>query len=147
MIRAAGPPIPRTALIVGLCAVIPPVWAVLNAQSGAVPLPGGLGPERVILAYTALLVCFMGGALWGQSARASRPSDQISGAVAAICPVAPVLFAGVFGWPLLWPLMAGLVIVPAVDALMVWRASVPGWWVKLRGAMSLITLVCLAYFR
>lgn len=144
------PPIPRSALLLGLAGLVPFLW---GAASQLLPALGDwgqqvLGPRfvgpYVSLAYGTVILSFMSGVLWGFATRASGAEAALGYALSVIPALWAFLFIG--GGPVSAAiyLAAGFVALLGLDWVF-WRQGLaPDWWMRLRLMLSAVVLPCLA---
>ena len=143
-------PIPRAALGLGLAGLIPFLWGAASqlspglAEIGlAVAGPRFVGPY-VSLAYGTVILSFMSGVLWGFATKATG-SAAAAGYALSVLPALWAFFM-VGGGPVsaALSLMAGFAGLLGLDGLF-WRWGLaPSWWMRLRGLLTAVVLVCLA---
>ena len=142
--------IPRAALGLGLAGLIPFGWGAASQLSPAlseigraVAGPRFVGPY-VSLAYGTVILSFMSGVLWGFATRATG-SAAAAGYALSVLPVLWAFFM-VGGGPVAaaLSLIAGFAGLLVLDG-MFWRQGLaPPWWMRLRGMLTAVVLVCLA---
>ncbi|ETX26924.1 DUF3429 domain-containing protein [Roseivivax isoporae] len=142
--------IPRSALILGLAGVIPFAWGALTllwpaaAQWGTATLgPRFVGPY-VQLYYGAVILSFMSGVLWGFATKAAG-ARAATGYALSVVPALWAFFMTGGG-----PVSAGMNLVFGFAGLLVldyafwhWRLA-PVWWLRLRGLLTLLVVLCLS---
>jgi hypothetical protein len=143
-------PIPRAALLLGLAGLIPFVWGAASQLSPALAEiglalagPRFVGPY-VSLAYGTVILSFMSGVLWGFATRATG-SAAATGYALSVLPALWAFFM-VGGGPAAaaLSLIAGFVGLLGLDGLF-WRWGLaPPWWMRLRGMLTAVVVVCLA---
>ena len=140
--------IPRPALVLGLAGLAPFVFSVATqlspdlAQTTLATLgPRFVGPY-VGLSYGTIILCFMSGVLWGFATRApDRP------ALYYCLSVAPALWTFFFVGD--GPVSSAICLslgfggLLGLDWLFWKRGLAPGWWMQLRGMLTVIVLACL----
>lgn len=143
-------PIPRAALLLGLAGLIPFLW---GAASQLFPALAEIGTETagprfvgpyVSLAYGTVILSFMSGVLWGFATRASG-SAAATGYALSVLPALWAFFM-VGGGPTAaaLSLMAGFAGLLVLDGLF-WRWGLaPPWWMRLRGLLTAVVVLCLA---
>jgi hypothetical protein len=142
--------IPRAALGLGLAGLIPFGWGAASQLSPAlaefgraVAGPRFVGPY-VSLAYGTVILSFMSGVLWGFATRATG-SAAAAGYALSVLPALWAFFM-VGGGPAAaaLSLIAGFAGLLVLDG-MFWRQGLaPPWWMRLRGMLTAVVLVCLA---
>ncbi len=138
--------IPTAPLVLGLAGLLPFLWGVATLFSPALADWGTwhlgtrfVGPH-VQLFYGAIILSFMGGAIWGFATRA----DHAGAYVLAVLPALWAFFftSGGVVAPALF-LAAGFAGLLAIDALFWSRGLAPGWWMPLRVLLTSVVVVCL----
>ena len=142
--------IPKAPLALGLAGLIPFVWGALTYLSPAlsgwgIEVLGGrfVGPY-VQLFYGSVILSFMSGVLWGFATKAQGRLAQVCYAL-SVLPALWVFFmtgggptsAGmnlIFGF-------AGVLLIDT--AFSTWGLT-PGWWLRLRVAMTALVITCLS---
>lgn len=138
-------PVPAVPLRIGAAGLVPFV-----ALSGALWLvPAAYHPTLYdwLRTYASVILSFVGAIHWGVALvhRDMRDADRT---VVMIWSAVPALVAWL---GLLMPLKSGLVLTAAmfvVHYTMDWqlatRFAVPGWYLRLRGGLTAVVVVCLA---
>jgi hypothetical protein len=135
------PPMP--AIVLGAAGLLPLILALfVRLAAGAnpdSPLPGMIG--GLALAYSAMILSFLGGAWWGvASARASAEEQPRLLVIAVVPSILALLFYGLSAdAPVMCSTLLGLVIAatPLVDRMLDRKRLVPAWWMNLRLPLSL----------
>ena len=140
---------PRAAMALGFAGLIPFVWGALTvlAPGLGAPVAAGLG-ERfvgvpVLIGYGTVILCFMGGVLWGFATRA-EPELQWKAYGSAVLPPLWVFFM-VGGTPAasMSALFVGFFALLSLDLQFGQWKLTPPWWIGLRIVLTLVTMVCL----
>lgn len=142
-------PIPRTALILGVAGLLPFVWGAATGLSPDLARWAGqfVGPlfigSYVSLTYGTVILSFMSGVLWGFATQASGPEA----ATGYILSVAPALWAffmvnGSTGDAAV-NLFAGFLGLLLLDWHFWKMGTAPDWWLRLRGGLTAVVLLCL----
>ena len=139
---------PVAPLALALAGLIPFLWGAVTAQMPALAEWGtrALGPRFVgpylLVFYGAMILSFLGGALWGFAARGDAP------AMAYALSVAPALwalfFAGGGAARAAGLLIVGFAGLLALDVRFTRQGLAPGWWPALRVPVTAIACLCLA---
>jgi hypothetical protein len=135
------PPMP--AIILGAAGLLPLLLALfIRLGAGAEPdspLPGMIG--GLALAYSALILSFLGGIWWGIAAARATAEEQPRLLVIAVVPsiLALALYGLSADMPVVCSTLLGVVIAltPLVDRRLMAKGLVPGWWMNLRLPLSL----------
>lgn len=143
-------PIPKTALILGVAGLIPFVWGAATALSPGLAASAGqiVGPlfvgSYVIVTYGLVILCFMSGVLWGFATKATGP-EAASGYILSVAPALWGFFAvnGAVGEAAA-ALFAGFAGLLALDWYFWKMGTAPDWWLRLRGGLTAVVLICLA---
>lgn len=141
--------IPRSALILGLAGVIPFAWGALTTllpglALQVMPIIGGrfIGPY-VQLYYGAIILSFMSGVLWGFATKAEGQAAT-AGYALSVLPALWAFFMTGGG-----PVAASINLIVGFIGLLLldwqfWRLSLaPPWWMKLRGLLTVLVVLCL----
>lgn len=132
------PPIPRSALILGLAGLIPFVWGGVTvlapglADWSAANLGARFTGPYVGLAYGQVILAFMSGVLWGFATRADG-AEAATGYGLSVIPALWAFFM-VGGGPVSAAinLMAGFAGLLLLDWHF-WKLGLaPDWWLRLR---------------
>lgn len=143
-------PIPRSALALGVAGLLPFVWGAATALVPALAAWGGgyVGPlfigTYVSLTYGTVILSFMSGVLWGFATRADA-SRAASGYALSVLPALWAFFM-VNGDPAnaAINLFAGFVGLLMLDWHFWKMGTAPDWWLRLRGGLTVVVLICLA---
>lgn len=132
--------IPPPALWLGLAGLLPFLYGAAVAL-GLPAIAPALGAEAVLRAYGAAILGFMGGCLWGFACAGGRAPRWDELGIAVV----PGLwaFASAFHPAPLWSLLAGFVVLLAIDMIFVLRGLAPGWWMALRLPLTGGVVLCL----
>ncbi len=142
--------IPRSALLLGLAGVIPFAWGALTLlwEPAAVWGQANLGPRfigpYVQLFYGSVILSFMSGVLWGFATRASG-AQATTGYALSVIPALWAFFMTGGG-----PVSAGTNLIFGFLGLLLldwqfWRWGLaPAWWLRLRGVLTALVVICLA---
>ncbi len=138
---------PRAALILGVAGLAPFVWGALTALIPALARPTSdllaarLSGVPLLVDYGVIILCFMGGALFGLAAR----SGERVALGLSVLPALWVLFAvGAAPEAALRSLIIGFGGILAIDAYLWMRRQAPGWWMPLRLGLTAVVVPCLA---
>lgn len=134
---------PTPAIVLGAAGLLPLILALfVRLAAGAdpdSPLPGMIG--GLALAYSAMILSFLGGIWWGvASARAPAAEQPRLMAIAVLPSILALLLFGLSAdAPVACSTLLGAVIAatPLVDQMLVRKALVPRWWMNLRLPLSL----------
>ena len=140
--------IPRSALIIGLAALIPFVW---GAATQLVPKladfglrwmgPVFLGPD-VSLSYGTIVLAFNAGILWGFATRAARNVAWFY-----LLSLLPALWAFAFvgGSPVASALLlaVGFFGLTALNWVFWRHGFAPAWWLRLEVPSAAVAVACL----
>jgi hypothetical protein len=136
-----NPPMP--AIVLGAAGLLPLLIALfVRLAAGSdpdTPLPGMIG--GLALAYSAMILSFLGGIWWGVASTRATAEDQPRLLVIAVVP--SILALALFGLsadaPVVCSTLLGLVIAatPLVDRMLDRKRLVPTWWMSLRLPLSL----------
>ncbi len=139
-------PIPRTALWLSTAGLIP----FVVCTSALFAMPGSMTPTLVfwLIGYAAVILGFVGAVHWGCALVHPKMGEADRGLVMAWS-VVPALA----GWAsLLLPPQTGLLLLAAAfavqygaDRQLAQRFVLPGWYVKLRGGLSAVVVLCLLF--
>ena len=134
-------PVPKPASILGAAGLLPFIAGALAAHG---LMPGVSNPFTGVLilqTYGAAILAFMGGCLWGFAAEAGR-----AGWRELTASVVPGLWAAsvVFSPSAMESLIAGFVVLLALDLLFRGWGLGPRWWLTLRLPLTLVVVLCLA---
>ncbi|MFN3867977.1 MAG: DUF3429 domain-containing protein [Hyphomicrobiaceae bacterium] len=143
--------IPRPALLLGLGGLIP--FVALTAASWVLDRTLADFATRALVAYSAIILSFMGGVHWGVATVYSAPTAMTAAPVAGpstrlfLVSVLPALAA----WPaaLLAPSLAFAAFAATFLALLAFDLSVvrsgvmPKWYGRLRVMLTSVVVVCL----
>ncbi len=145
MKRSVDPdPIPRTAFWLGTSGLVP--FIVLTSALYA--LPGGSRPMLVfwLSAYSAVMLSFVGAIHWGAAMVHTEMRESDRG-VFMTWSVVPALAAW---FSLLLPEKTGLLLMAATfavhyaaDRQFTQRFRLPPWYVRLRGGLTAVVVLCL----
>ncbi|MEM7269116.1 MAG: DUF3429 domain-containing protein [Pseudomonadota bacterium] len=138
--------IPRPALFLGLVGLIPFLYGALThlAPAAAVtPLHGA----ALLTLYGVIILCFMGGVLWGFAAKAGLGLLHYAASTApALIALVPALF-----WPDIYEgpggllvLFNGFVVLILLDNWFATAGWATGWWMRLRVLLTAVVWLCLA---
>lgn len=138
--------IPKPALWLGLAGLIPFMYGAathLAPDLAVTPLAGG----AMLRLYGVVILCFMAGVLWGFVARAPQQEwplyvASVAPALLAFVPAmfAPDLYEGQGG---ILVVLAGFIILLAIDNWFSGRGLTPDWWMRLRTLLTAIVCICL----
>ncbi len=141
---------PRPALALGFAGLIPFVWGALTvlipalAEFGTAALGARFVGVPVLVAYGTIILCFMGGVLWGFATRAG-PELQWRAYGTSILPAVWVFFAvGGTQAASLSALFVGFFAMLSLDLQFSQWKLIPPWWIGFRIVLTLVVLVCLA---
>lgn len=140
---------PRAATALGFAGLIPFLWGALTVL--VPPLGAGvtgiLGERMVgvpvLIGYGTVILCFLGGVLWGFATRAGPELQWKAFGVSVLPPL--WVFLAVGGTPAasLSALLVGFFAMLSLDLQFGQWKLVPPWWIGLRIVLTLVTLVCL----
>ena len=140
---------PRAATVLGFAGLIPFLWGaltVLIAPLGAVgeQLVGArFVGAPVLVADGTIILCFMGGVLWGFATRA-EPDMQWKAYGTSVLPALWVFFAvGGTQAASLSALFVGFFAMLSLDLQFSQWKLVPPWWIGFRIILTLVVMVCL----
>jgi hypothetical protein len=136
-----NPPVP--AIVLGASGLLPLLIALfVRLAAGSDPdtrLPGMIG--GLALAYSAMILSFLGGIWWGVASARATIEDQPRLLVIAVVPsILALIFYGLSAdMPVVCSTLLGLVIAatPLVDRMLEKKHLVPAWWMNLRLPLSL----------
>jgi hypothetical protein len=143
------PPIPRSALILGLAGLIPLVWGGVTvlAPDLADWSMANLGPRftgpYVGLAYGQVILAFMSGVLWGFATRAEG-AEAATGYGLSVIPALWAFFMVGGG-----PVSAGINLMAGFAGLLLldwhfWKLGLaPDWWMRLRAGLTAAVIASL----
>jgi hypothetical protein len=141
--------IPKAALYLGLAGVLPFAYAALCLiVPSAAPLGDWLlpnfAPDILLRNDGIVILCFMAGVIWGFAVHAPSPQMMGYGFAASTIPALVAFFLG-FGpthqaLPIL--IMGFLALLP-LDAWAMRAGLAPNWWLRLRGLLSSLVILCL----
>ena len=143
-------PVPRVALGLGLAGLIPFLWSAathlsvpLSAWAGGRMLPMFIG-GYVGLTYGTVILSFMSGVLWGFAARTESDRAAPFYALSVIPALWVFLMVSDASAEARIYLIAGFAGLLALDWTF-WRQGLtPDWWMRLRGILTAVVIVCLA---
>ncbi|MGY6410490.1 MAG: DUF3429 domain-containing protein [Alkalilacustris sp.] len=140
---------PRAAQALGFAGLTPFVWGALTVL---IPPLGAFGEAvlgarfvgvPVLIAYGTVILCFMGGVLWGFATRA-EPELQWRAYGTSVLPALWVFFAvGGTQAASLSALFVGFFAMLSLDLQFSQWKLVPRWWIGLRVVLTLVVMVCL----
>ncbi|NNU81563.1 DUF3429 domain-containing protein [Halovulum dunhuangense] len=132
--------VPAAALWLGLAGLLPFAGGALAALGLLGDLAGPDFGLRVLSAYGAAILAFMGGCLWGFAAKAGRAEWKW-----LAFSVVPGLwaFSAAFSPAPLLSLMLGYVVLLALDTMFRLERIAPDWWMGLRLPLTAGVLICL----
>ena len=140
---------PRAATVLGFAGLIPFVWGALTvlfpalAEVGAGLLGARFTGVSVLIAYGTIILCFMGGVLWGFATRAG-PELQWQAYGTSVLPAIWVFFAvGGTQAASLSALFVGFFAMLSLDLQFSQWKLVPNWWIGFRVVLTLVVLMCL----
>lgn len=140
-VRAATGGAPRPALFLGLGGLIPFLYGALASLWPELTISYFAGRD-ILSVYGALILSFMGGALWGFAARAGRATWVWLGL--SVLPTILVFFAlilrpseAVGSLMILFPSLL------AADFAFQRAGLTPRWWMKLRCLLTFVVMLCL----
>ncbi|MGY6632617.1 MAG: DUF3429 domain-containing protein [Alkalilacustris sp.] len=140
---------PRAALGLGFAGLIPFVWGALSVLMPAVAeaATGMVGARfvgaPVLVAYGTVILCFMGGVLWGFATRAG-PELQLRAYGTSVLPALWVfLTVGGTQAASLSALFVGFFALLSLDLQFAQWKLTPPWWIGFRIVLTLVVLVCL----
>ena len=140
---------PRAASALGFAGLIPFLWGALTVLApGLGEAATGLVGARfigtdVLIAYGTVILCFMGGVLWGFATRA-EPELQWKAYGSAVLPPLWVFFmVGGTTAASLSALFVGFFAMLSLDLQFGQWKLTPPWWIGLRIVLTLVVLVCL----
>ncbi|GIX13550.1 MAG: membrane protein [Paracoccaceae bacterium] len=133
--------IPSSALWLGLAGLIPFLYGAVVAGGLVAPPADAFAARPVLTAHGAVILGFLGGALWGFACAGGRRPGPRELSLAVL----PALwgFAAMFHPRPLLSLALGLVLTLAVDMMAVLRGTAPGWWLSLRLPLTAVAVACL----
>jgi Protein of unknown function (DUF3429) len=142
--------IPRSALVLGLAGLIPFLWSAathlsvpLASWAGGWMLPMYLG-GYVGLTYGTIILSFMSGVLWGFATKAEPGRAGPFYALSVIPALWVFLMVTDASPEARIYLIAGFAGLLALDWTF-WRQGLaPDWWMRLRGLLTAVVIVCLA---
>ena len=143
------PPIPRSALLLGIAGLVPFVWGALTVTMPGLAdwslhmLGGRFTGPYIGLAYGTVILAFMSGVLWGFATRAEGTEAAIGYGLSVI----PALWAFfmVGGGPVSAAinLMAGFAGLLLLDWHF-WKLGLaPDWWLRLRIGLTGVVVASL----
>lgn len=144
------PPIPRSALLLGLAGLIPFGWSAVTELLPAFGdwAAGWLGPRfvgpYVGLAYGTVILAFMSGVLWGFATRTQGREATFGYAVSVIPALWAFLFVGGGPTSAAIYLGAGFVALLGLDWMFWTQGLAPEWWMRLRMLLTAGVLACLS---
>lgn len=139
--EARNPPVP--AIVLGASGLLPVLIALfVRLAAGSdpdTPLPGMIG--GLALAYSSMILSFLGGIWWGVASIRATAEDQPRLLVIAVAPsiLALILYGLSADMPVVCSTALGIVIAatPLVDRMLDRKRLVPMWWMNLRLPLSL----------
>lgn len=138
--------IPRAALVLGLAGLAPFVWGAASALLPVIARPiNSIAGARfsgleLLVDYGVIILCFMGGALWGFAARGSDRLSYVFGVLPALW----VLFSvGESPQDALRALIGGFIGILLLDLYFWVRRLAPRWWMALRLILTAVVVPCL----
>lgn len=147
--RPEGGAMPRAAMLLGLAGLVPFVWGALTVLS---PGLAGVGADMlgerfvgvgVLIGYGTVILCFMGGVLWGFASRAPEGMAMRAYVTSVLPPLWVFFTVGGTQAASLSALLVGFFASLSLDLqFSQWRLT-PGWWIALRIPLTLAVLVCL----
>ena len=143
-------PVPAAAFVLTALGVIPFIYGALSANGLSFGLPIAPFEGRwIVYFYGAIILSFMGGALWGFAAAKDRAGDWrllTLSVLPALWVFGTVLFAIYLEPATLrasFYLMAlGFVLVLVLDWHFQVQKLAPSWWLSLRIPVTLVVLAC-----
>ncbi len=140
---------PRAAMVLGFAGLIPFLWGALTVLfPGLAAAAAGVVGERftgapVLIAYGTVILCFMGGVLWGFATQA-EPEMAWKAYGTSVLPALWVFFAvGGTAAASLSALLVGFFAMLSLDLQFAQWKLVPRWWIGFRVILTLVVLVCL----
>lgn len=143
------PPVPRSALWLGLAGLIPFVWGLLTEVSPALFDLGQrlAGPRfvglHVQVFYGSLILSFMSGVLWGFAVRAPEAVRGTCFGLSTLPAIWTFLTIGGGAERSVLALVAGFLAVLALDVVFDRHGLCPGWWLPLRVLLTACVVLCL----
>jgi hypothetical protein len=142
--------IPRAPLLLGLAGLAPFVWGALTLWSAplldwsTLHLGARLSGPYVGLAYGVVILSFMSGVLWGFATRATGGFLPWAYGLSVLPALWAFFMSGMGPTGSALSLIVGFVGLLGLDALY-WRQGLtPAWWLRLRGLLTAVVVLCLA---
>jgi hypothetical protein len=141
--------IPRAPLLLGLAGLAPFVWGALTLWSAplldwsTLHLGARLSGPYVGLAYGVVILSFMSGVLWGFATRATGSFVPWAYGLSVMPALWAFFMSGMGPTGSALSLIVGFVGLLGLDALY-WRQGLtPTWWMRLRGLLTAVVVLCL----
>ena len=140
---------PRPALILGFAGLLPFVWGALTVLFPPLGAPlaelagGRFVGVPVLIGYGTVILCFMGGVLWGFATRAEAALQWRAYAVSVLPPLWAFLAVGGTPAASLSALLVGFFGTLSLDLQFGQWKLIPRWWIGLRVVLTLVVLICL----
>jgi hypothetical protein len=140
---------PRAATALGFAGLIPFLWGALTVlvPSLGEAATGALGARfmgaSVLIGYGTVILCFMGGVLWGFATRAEPELQWKAYGSAVLPPLWAFVMVGGTTAASLSALFVGFFAMLSLDLQFGQWKLTPPWWIGLRIVLTLVTLVCL----
>ena len=148
-VPSSGAPIPPAALWLGLAGLAPFVWGVATLWSETLYLwTAGLVGQRFVgpyvgLFYGAVILSFMSGVLWGFATKAEGRTAALGYALSVLPALWAFFTTGGGAQAAALALIAGFVVILALDWTF-WRLNLaPSWWMRLRLVLTAGVVACL----
>ncbi|SDX85100.1 DUF3429 domain-containing protein [Citreimonas salinaria] len=142
--------IPRSALFLGLAGVLPFLWGALTvlydplAMWSQTTLGSRFTGPYVQLFYGAVLLSFMSGVLWGFATKAEGARAAAGYALSVLPALWAFFMTGGGADAAGQSLVIGFLGLLLLDWQFWRRGLAPSWWMRLRGLLTALVVICLS---
>lgn len=135
--------IPAPALLLGLCGLIPFLYAAAATLAPDLRISPTFAPIAVFDVYGVVIFCFMAGCLWGFAAKDG--ADLMKWLGLSVIPAIAIFYAILLAdAALIVALMVGFPALLILDIAFARAGLAPDWWLPLRYLLTAVVTACLA---
>lgn len=130
-----------TAKFLGFAGLIPFVTFSIGSW---MPLPYFSDAIRILIAYAAIILCFMGAIHWGvamSSVNLQRSKYFIASIIPALTAWLALLAPDILAFIIL---LCGFIVLLAYDCAVEKSQALPGWYLPMRKKLTFFVVLCLA---
>ena len=142
--------IPNTPLLLSLAGLVPFFWGALTLANtnlmawGQMWLGTGLVGTQVQINYSAVIMSFMSGVLWGFSTKTTQLKAAICYTLSVLPALAVFFLVSTNSENKIEFLMVGFCLLIVLDLIFFRLDLTPPWWLRLRTVITFLVLLSLS---